>query len=49
MIPDIIEKLPAIFSLMQEMIEAEDGLRYIEAVLRYISVRWIYLIKKSEM
>ncbi len=35
--PDIMEKLPAIFSLMQEIVEAEDGLRYLEVVLRYVA------------
>jgi len=34
--PDIIEKLPAIFSLMQEIMESENGLRYLEVILRYI-------------
>ncbi len=34
--PDIIEKLPAIFSLMQGIVESEDGLRYLEAILRYV-------------
>jgi len=34
--PDIIEKLPAIFSLMREIVEADDGLRYFEVVLRYV-------------
>ncbi|QTA81269.1 Putative recombination-promoting nuclease, RpnA-like [Desulfonema limicola] len=34
--PDIIEKLPGIFSLMQEIIEAENGMQYLEVILRYI-------------
>jgi hypothetical protein len=34
--PDIIEKLPAIFSLMQGIVESENGLRYLETILRYV-------------
>ncbi|QTA82327.1 Putative transposase, RpnA-like [Desulfonema limicola] len=34
--PDIIEKLPGIFSLMQEIVEAEDGLHFLETILRYV-------------
>lgn len=34
--PDIIDKLPAVFSLMREIVEAEEGLRYFEAMLRYV-------------
>jgi predicted transposase/invertase (TIGR01784 family) len=35
--PDIVEKLPSIFSLMKDIAEAEYGLRYIEAMLRYVA------------
>ncbi len=34
--PDLLEKLPDILSLMQELMTKETGLQYIEAVLRYL-------------
>jgi hypothetical protein len=34
--PDLVKKLPGIFSLMWELMEKETGLQHLEAVLRYL-------------
>jgi predicted transposase YdaD len=34
--PDIMEKLPGIFSLMREILDSKGGLRCVEAILRYV-------------
>ncbi len=34
--PDLLNKLPGILALMQELMEKETGLQYFETVLRYL-------------
>ena len=34
--PDLLDKLPGIFTLMKKLMEKETGLQYFETVLRYL-------------